>query len=311
MMGPRVSNRIGTYLWKGSEGKTLDEVRRYWTQNVNTTQFWTGDPRRIGSLEFFDKVGIFLEERRGYWYRLIDEAARRHPKGKVLEVGCGAGWEVVRWAQAGMDVHGIDLSHAALDLARKNLAQKSLTADLQTGNAEELPYENDSFDVVASLGVLHQTRSTEKAIREVHRVLRPGGEAMISMYYRYSWKILLARVAAINFEFVHEDSPITRLYSKRDMYRLFAGFEDVEVFLGHTRATESPRSDRLARVFNRFFVPTYNLLPHFVRERFGHMVAATGRKQDRSINEPGCIDETELGREDRRTAKDSLVGRGV
>jgi len=296
-----VSDRIGTYLWNGSEDKTLDEVRSYWTENVNTTQFWTGDARNIGSPEFFDSVGKFLEERRGYWYHLIGEATRRHPKGKVLEVGCGAGWEAVRWAQAGMDVHGIDLSQAALDLARKNLALKSLTAELQPGNAEELPYEDDSFDIVASLGVLHQTQSTQRAIREVHRVLRPGGEAMISMYYRYSWKIFLARLAKINFEFAHEDSPITRLYSKRDMVRLFAGFEDVEVFLGHTRATESPRSDRLAGVFNKLFVPTYNLLPRFVRQKFGHMVVATGRKHDGSIEEAASSDETELRWGDTRT----------
>lgn len=273
-----MSDRIGTYLWRDSEGKALDDVRKYWTENVNTTQFWTGDSRKIGSPEFFEKVGRFIEDRRDYWYHLIGEATQRHPQGKVLEVGCGAGWEAVRWAQAGMEVHGIDLSDAALDLARKNLEHNNVTAELRWGNAEELPYEDDSFDIVASLGVLHQTQSTEKAVSEVYRVLRPGGEAMISIYYKYSWKIFLTRLARMNFEFTHEDAPITRLYTRREMSRLFSAFEDLDVFLGSVNATQSPRQGWLSSLFNNFFVPTYNSLPFAVRGKFGHMIVATGRK---------------------------------
>lgn len=273
-----MSDDIGTYLRNESQGKTLEEVRRYWTENVNTTQFWTGDAREIGSPEFFDQVEQFVREKRDYWYRLIDEASARYPGGKVLEVGCGAGWEAVTWARAGMEVHGVDLSDAALKLARSNFEYNSLQGNLQWGNAEDLPYDDDSFDIVASLGVLHQTESTEKAVREVYRVLRPGGEAMIAMYYKYSWKILLARSARVNFEFSHEDSPITRLYTKKDMRRLFGRFQDVQVFLGYTKATRSPRTDRLAGLFNDLFVPTYNLLPRFIRARFGHMIVAIARK---------------------------------
>lgn len=271
-------DEIGSYLWRESAGKTLAEVRRYWTENVNTTQFWTGDPAEIGSPAFFDQVAAFLEERRGYWYRLIDESARRYANGAVLEVGCGAGWEAVRWARAGMQVTGIDLSEAALALAAKNLEHNRVTASLRWGNAEQLPFPDDSFDVVASLGVLHQTESTQRAVSEIHRVLKPGGRAMVSIYYKYSWKILLTRLARINFEFAHEDAPITRLYSKRDMRRLFSAFQDVRVSLGHTRATRSARSGALSGLFNTVALPAYNLLPGVVRDRFGHMVVAIGQK---------------------------------
>lgn len=273
-----MSDQLGSYLWKGSQGKTLAEVRRYWTENVNTTQFWTGDPQQIGSPEFFREVAAFLQERRGYWYELIDDASSRYPGGQVLEVGCGAGWEVVRWARAGMEVTGMDLSDAALALAAQNLEHNSLSGTLTWGNAEELPFENDAFDVVSSLGVLHQTESTEAAVREIHRVLKPGGQAMVSIYYKYSWKILLTKLGRINFEFTHEDAPITRLFSKEEMRRLFSGFRDVRVLLGHTRATRSPRTGPLATAFNSVLRPTYNLLPRFVRDRFGHMVAVVAKK---------------------------------
>lgn len=277
--GGFLPNEIGSYLWKSSEGRTLAEVRRYWTENVNTTQFWTGAPAAIGSSEFFDEVGAFLRERRGYWHELIDEASRRYRNGRVLEVGCGAGWEAALWARGGMQVTGIDLSEAALHLARRNLEHNGVTGTLMRGNAEELPFDDETFDVVASLGVLHQTESTERGVREVFRVLKPGGQAMVSIYYKYSWKILLTRLARINFEFAHEDSPITRLYSKAQMRQLFAAFRDVRVLIGHTRATPSPRTGLLAGAFNGVMLPTYNLLPSFVRDRFGHMVAVVGRKE--------------------------------
>jgi ubiquinone/menaquinone biosynthesis C-methylase UbiE len=276
--GGDLSDQLGSYLWRSSRGKTLAEVRSYWTENVNTTQFWTGDPQQIGSPEFFREVAAFLQERRGYWYELIDDASSRYPGGQVLEVGCGAGWEAVRWARAGMAVTGIDLSDAALALATRNLEHNGLDGTLMWGNAEELPFEDDTFDVVSSLGVLHQTESTEAAVREVHRVLKPGGQAMVSIYYKHSWKILLTKFGRINFEFAHEDAPITRLYSKEEMRRLFSEFRDIRVLLGHTRATRTPRTGPLATAFNRVLLPTYNLLPGFVRDRFGHMVAVVARK---------------------------------
>ncbi len=126
--------------------------------------------------------------------------------------------------------------------------------------------------------MLHHTESIENAVREVFRVLRPGGEALISMYYKYSWKILLAKFARINFEFVHEDAPITRLYTKKEMRRLFARFQNVQAFRAYTKATKSPRTDGLARLFNNLFVPTYNLLPGSICESFGHRIVAIAKK---------------------------------
>lgn len=273
-----MSDTIGTYLWKGSEFKTIEEVREYWTNNVNTTQFWTGDPALIGSPEFFDTVTAFIRKNYAHRYRLIKQEAEKYPGGKLLEVGCGAGWESVAWAQAGMEVHSIDLSTAALELAKKNFEHNGLTADLQWGNAEEIPFKDNTFDVVTSLGVLHQTESTEKAISEVYRVLKPGGEAVVTLYYKYSWKILLSQLGKVNFEFAHEDAPITRLYDKKEAKELFKQFSDVTVFLDYTRATKSPRKGKLARLFNSVFVPLYNLLPEFIRKHFGHAVCIIAKK---------------------------------
>ncbi|OGB98194.1 hypothetical protein A2V82_06730 [candidate division KSB1 bacterium RBG_16_48_16] len=265
-----MTDTIGTFLWKGSEEKTIDQVRDYWTENVNTTQFWSGDPRKIGSPEFFDQVAAFIKKNYEHRYRLIDREAQKYPQGKMLEIGCGAGWELVYWASKGLDATGIDLSATALELARRNLAHNDLKAELRQANAEELPFENNTFDIVASLGVLHQTRSTQKAIAEVKRVLKPGGEGIITLYYKYSWKILLSKFARVNFEFSHQDAPITRLYDKKELKLLFSDFNSVQVFLDYIKATKSPRKGFLAGLFNNIFVPLYNALPTLIRRNFGH-----------------------------------------
>ncbi|RPI03515.1 MAG: class I SAM-dependent methyltransferase [Calditrichaeota bacterium] len=273
-----MSDTIGTYLWKGSDARTIDEVRRYWTENVNSTQFWTGGVEKIGSPEFFDTVSAFIKKNYEHRYRLIEKEAAKYRNGRLLEIGCGAGWELLHWARQGMQVTGLDLSTAALELAGKNFQHNKLKADLKQGNAEKLPFSDNSFDVITSLGVLHQTESTERAVSEVYRVLRSGGEAVITLYYKYSWKILLSKFAKVNFEFAHEDAPITRLYDKRDLQELFSRFKSVHIFLDYIRATKTPRKGFLAGLFNYVFVPCYNLLPRFIRRKFGHAICVLAVK---------------------------------
>jgi ubiquinone/menaquinone biosynthesis C-methylase UbiE len=276
--GKKMSDTIGTYLWKGSDTHTINEVRKYWTDNVNTTQFWTGDPRKIGSPEFFDMVSAFIKKNYEHRYRLIEKVAAKHHGGRILEIGCGAGWELLHWVRNGMQATGLDLSASALELAKKNFEHNKLKAEFKHGSAEKLPFSDASFAVVASLGVLHQTESTERAVAEVHRVLRPGGEAVITLYYKYSWKILLTKFGKVNFEFAHEDAPITRLYNKKDLRELFSGYKSVTIFLDYIRATKSPRKGFLAALFNYGFVPIYNLLPRFIRNKFGHAICVLAVK---------------------------------
>jgi ubiquinone/menaquinone biosynthesis C-methylase UbiE len=274
----KMADQIGDYLWKDSENRTLEEVREYWTTNVNSVQFYSGDPVDIGTTQFFDEVSKFIRRNYAHRYRLIDSESEKYPGKSVLEIGCGGGWELVAWAENGMRATGLDLSSAALRLAHKNLQHNKLKANLLQGNAEVLPFPSKTFDIVASLGVLHQTTSTEKAVSEVHRILKVGGEAVVTLYYKYSWKILLAKLGKLNFEFVHEDAPITRLYTKEDMYTLFHEFDEVRVFLDYIKATKSPRKGFFGSMYNYIFRPLYNLLPRFIRSHFGHAIVVLGRR---------------------------------
>lgn len=111
---------------------------------------------------------------------------------------------------------------------------------LLQGDAERLPFADNSFDLVYSWGVLHHTPDTPHAIREVRRVLRPGGRSRIMIYHRRSivgallwlrYAVLTGRIRRSLDEVYseHLESPGTKAYSVDAARRLFDGFSDVAV----------------------------------------------------------------------------------
>ena len=85
---------------------------------------------------------------------------------KVLEIGCGLGTDGAQFAEAGADYTGVDLTEAAVELARKRFELFDLPGKFQTADAENLDFADESFDLVYSHGVLHHTPETAKAIRK-------------------------------------------------------------------------------------------------------------------------------------------------
>jgi ubiquinone/menaquinone biosynthesis C-methylase UbiE len=96
---------------------------------------------------------------------------------KVLEIGVGLGADHQRFAQAGADLYGIDLTERAVQHTAQRLKLFELSSCLAVGDAENLAFENESFDWVYSWGVLHHSPDTPRAIREVFRVLKKGGDS--------------------------------------------------------------------------------------------------------------------------------------
>src|SRR5205823_11204819 len=81
----------------------------------------------------------------------------------------------------------VDLTNAALNITKRHFQQEGLHSRFIQGDAENLPFPNNTFDLVYSHGVLHHTPDTPRTIREVHRVLSPGGRAVVMLYYRNSF----------------------------------------------------------------------------------------------------------------------------
>lgn len=106
------------------------------------------------------------------------------PGDKVLDVGCGPGFWTRTLARRGYVTSAVDLTETAVALTRKSLDLFGLTADVRVGDAEALPFEPASFDGVVSHGVIHHTPNTQQCVNEIARVLKPGGCAVVSVYYR-------------------------------------------------------------------------------------------------------------------------------
>ena len=104
----------------------------------------------------------------------------------VLEIGLGLGADHECFARAGANLHGIDLSARAVDITRRRFEMQGLVSDLSEGDAEKLPYDDASFDVVYSWGVIHHSPNTAQAAREIIRVLRPGGSFRVMVYHTWS-----------------------------------------------------------------------------------------------------------------------------
>lgn len=113
-----------------------------------------------GALEFFDRLNI--------------------PSGtKMLDVGCGAGQLTIPAAKRGINVTAIDLAQNLVDQARERADSEGLTVQIEQADAEELPFEDGSFDVVMSLiGSMFAPRP-ELVASEKHRVCRPGGRIIM------------------------------------------------------------------------------------------------------------------------------------
>ena len=164
-------------------GEELKErVRVFWQAHPCGTKFSDAE---IGTPEFFERVEAHRYEKE--WH--IPAAADfQNTRGlRVLEIGCGMGTDGAQFAKAGANYTGIDLTDAAVELARKRFQVSGLKGEFRVADAERLDFPDASFDLVYSHGVLHHTPDIEAAVREIHRVLKPGGRALVMLYHRGSY----------------------------------------------------------------------------------------------------------------------------
>jgi len=198
----------------------------------------TGKPFSEGSFEFFEKI----EQSRYAGQAFIHSFAqftRWHGK-KVLEVGCGCGTDLLQFARAGAEIYGIDLSQQSIELTKKRLSLYGVQAEATQADGENLPFPSEQFDLVYSWGVLHHTPNPPKAVKEIYRVLKPGGFIKAMVYRRYSGMVLrlylkyrLLRgkpfTSLTEVTSKHLESPGTKAYTLKEVRNLFLPFSTLKV----------------------------------------------------------------------------------
>ena len=163
----------------------LDEVQQFWESNP----LWSGESEnQLGSIEFFEEHrATYISDcfAGSFDLRFLPPPRKNGQTLEVLDLGCGIGFWVSEFAMRGVsNLHAADLTEKALELTQKRLDGYGLSAKLSQQNAEHLTFEDASFDHVNCQGVIHYTPDTDATIAEIFRVLKPGGTASISVYYR-------------------------------------------------------------------------------------------------------------------------------
>jgi len=159
---------------------------------------------------------------------------------KVLEVGCGIGIDGMEFAKNGSDYTGVDISEKSLELAKTYFALNEQKVNLLVADAENLPFENNTFDLVYSWGVLHHTPNTQKAIEEIYRVLKPEGKIIVMLYNKYSMVGLQLYIrygflrgnlrANLNDLYAfHHESPGTKAFTDKEAKDLFSRFRELKI----------------------------------------------------------------------------------
>lgn len=175
----------------------------------------------------------------------------------VLEIGVGLGADHQRFAQAGARLTGIDLTERAVEHTQKRFDLFGLRSDLRVADAESLPFADESFDWVYSWGVLHHSPDTARAIDEVWRLLRRGGEARVMIYHKHALVgyMLWLRYALLggkpwrslsDIYASHLESPGTKAYTIDEARGLFRRFARVRIstVLTHGDLLESDAGQR-------------------------------------------------------------------
>jgi SAM-dependent methyltransferase len=181
---------------KLADEQLKERVRAFWQAHPCGTKFSDAE---IGTREFFERVEAHRYEKE--WHIPAAADFTNTDGLKVLEIGCGLGTDGAQFAKAGADYTGVDLTEAAIELARKRFELFGLQGNFQVVDAEQLTFPDESFDLVYSHGVLHHTPDINASVHEIHRVIRPGGRAIVMLYHRgsYNYRVgirLLRRAGA-------------------------------------------------------------------------------------------------------------------
>ena len=225
-------------------------------EKLRAREQWSQDPcgaefereYELGTREFFAAIERHRYSVYAPWMPRV-MGFDKFPGASLLEIGCGMGTDLLQFARGGARCTGVDLTPRSVEITRHRFALYGMDGTFMIGDGEQLPFASDSFDVVYSNGVLHHTPDTARAIREVHRVLRPGGVAKVMLYHRNSlnyWFEIVLRRGLLGGEFLrgrsaeeimsrvvefsdHGARPLVKVYSRRQARELFRQFRKVEV----------------------------------------------------------------------------------
>ena len=185
----------------------------------------------------------------------------RHNGEELLEIGGGIGTDLAQFAAHGARVTDIDLSGGHLTLAKENFVVRGLQGRFIQHDAETLVFDDNTFDVVYSNGVLHHTPNTRRVVGEIFRVLKPGGLAIAMVYAEDSlryWRNIVWNIGLREGQLRRHSTgelmsrtversdnaaahPLVKAYTNKRLRQLFEGFADTSIVQRQMTLQETPR----------------------------------------------------------------------
>lgn len=234
-----------------------DEVQNQWDNNPCGSHYVKAAPAH--TLDWYLEAERYRYEQYAPWmYETMEFTAHRGKQ--VLEIGGGMGTDLAQFVLHGAHATDVDLSAGHLALAQENFRLRGLEGRFVHHDAETLPFAEDAFDVVYSNGVIHHTPNTRSVVEEIHRVLKPGGKAIIMVYAENSlhyWRnlvlelgmrqglLLTNSIGDIMSRFVeiteNDARPLVKVYTRPRLRALFRGFERIRIVQRQMVAAEVPR----------------------------------------------------------------------
>lgn len=241
----------------------IKAVTKFWDQNVANWKIALHLPQN--SPEFFAEVERYRFEKLNYLPKVIDYSA--YAEKNVLDIGCGLATDLSRFARGNANTTGIDISGKAIELAKTNFSQRGLIGNFQQMNGEALELADNSFDFVYCHTVLHFTPNPKKMIDEIHRVLKPGGKALLMSINRGSWLYFLHRVAGMKIDYM--DAPVFHKLNYTEFDQLCSRFSKRHMVVERFPVRTEIHKGWKASAYNHLFVDVYNAMPQ-------KLIATTG-----------------------------------
>jgi len=253
-------------------------IHDYWNSHTLGLQYVRDRGIEIGSRAFFDHIRPWMNPFKFPWImeRIARESERLQGR-HLLEIGCGMGYDSLEFLRRGVRVTATDLTPNAVDMTRRHFEVEGVeAADVRVENVLRLGFDDDTFDAVWANGVIHHTGNMPLALREIHRVLKPGGRGILSHFYRKpSWMYALKQLPGVNTEFEDEDPPANEFLTEGEIEALFDGFEILEVAREHHRLLPVSRTGLKGFLYSYGLRPVYNVIPESLAKRIAYKYSVT------------------------------------
>ena len=159
----------------------------------NIKNFWNQHPvgenfidYGVGGIDFFKRYDAFRYKTENHILTELDKIDFKNKD--VLEIGIGQGADAMQIIKRGANYYGIDLTEKSVERALHRFKLYNLPyKKIEVANAENIPYPDDTFDIVYSHGVIHHSPKIDIIVNEIHRILKPGGRAIVMLYHKNSF----------------------------------------------------------------------------------------------------------------------------